>query len=446
MDNDIKIMPILDPVPASPNILIHKNKSAVCINANIYEGEAEVFLEFLPRPSIYVYGSYNDVPTVDILQAASNPSIVTHLSINSTTVNGFAISCGGDINSNVSRLKWCPEMEPIGVIGNDLTQFKRVIFHLYNFKEFRGTRISIEGGETFARQINHIDMIYENLKIEIKSLVETEDNIKKIKSEGTSCLTHVGEFQNIDGMDFNGKEASEILTELASFFSFSRGKRCNPIFAVGFNSANARVWESWSSPVQQEDVPFSWFDPDHGSQLANFFPKFHERWKDEDWRRTLRESIFWYLSANIPSRDLAAGIILTQAAIERLSFQFSVEDKKLLTRDAFKDLRGADKFRILFASLGLPLDIPSATPKLQKKGISLKWGNSPYALTVIRNSLVHPEHKSRGKFDDLIFEAWKLSLWYLELSILAICNYDGTYANRLTQTSAGQVEDVPWKK
>ena len=145
----------------------------------------------------------------------------------------------------------------------------------------------------------------------------------------------------------------------------------------------------------------------------------------------MREAIYWYLNSNIPSKGIDIGIILTQTAIERLSFQFSVEHKKLLTAETFKSLRAADKFRILFASLGLPLDISDHTPKLKAKAKKFQWENSPHALTEIRNSIVHPEHKRRGQFDDLIDEVWNLGLWYLEISILVLCDYKGTYANRM---------------
>ena len=71
----------------------------------------------------------------------------------------------------------------------------------------------------------------------------------------------------------------------------------------------------------------------------------------------------------------------------------------------------------------------------------------PHALTEIRNTLVHPEHKKRGQFRKAYFEAWNLGLWYLEMSILAVCKYQGTYGNRLKSGRyIGQVEEVPWNK
>ena len=170
-----------------------------------------------------------------------------------------------------------------------------------------------------------------------------------------------------------------------------------------------------------------------------------KRYGNDDWRETLHEVIYWYLNANYSTRGIDAGIILTQAAIERLSYEFSVKDKRLLTVNGFKDLWASDKFRLLFSSLNIPLDIPSETSELQQLAGRIDWLDAPHALSEIRNSLVHPEHKRRGQFKSAYYEAWNLGLWYLEMGILAICGYVETYGNRLKQRWVGQVENVPWK-
>jgi hypothetical protein len=56
----------------------------------------------------------------------------------------------------------------------------------------------------------------------------------------------------------------------------------------------------------------------------------------------------------------------------------------------------------------------------------MNWIDAPDAVTEIRNSLVHPEHKRRSQLERAYYDGWKLGLWYLELAILAICGYSGT--------------------
>jgi hypothetical protein len=45
-------------------------------------------------------------------------------------------------------------------------------------------------------------------------------------------------------------------------------------------------------------------------------------------------------------------------------------------------------------------------------------------------------------------ESWLLTLWYLELSLLRLFNYQGTYANRLIRGgfSGNEAETVPWRQ
>ena len=182
--------------------------------------------------------------------------------------------------------------------------------------------------------------------------------------------------------------------------------------------------------------------------MVYLFPGFMTRWENGDWREALREVIYWYLNANQSSRGIDAGIILAQAAIERLSYEFVVKDGRLLLANGFKGLSASDKFRLLFSSLNLPLEIPHETAELLTLAAKdkMNWMDAPQALAEIRNSLVHPAHKRRGQFSKAYYEAWNLVLWYLEMSVLAICGYSGTYANRLKQRWVGEVEDVPWKK
>jgi len=287
--------------------------------------------------------------------------------------------------------------------------------------------------------------------VEIKSLPSTSNTLKTLRETGGYGLTHVGQLKKEDGKSFDGKTAEKMLNTLRHFFSFNKGMWCNPCLAVGFDDKENRVWESWSSPQGHWNSPMSWFDPHHCDQLVSLFPGFIAKWKNEDWQEALREVIYWYLNSNCSGLGLGigidAGIILTQAAIERLSFEYAVEHKRLIEAEGFKKLRASDKFRLLFSSLGIPIDIPSQTPELLKlaKVTKPNWIDSPHALTEVRNSLVHPEHKPRGKFGSAFYEAWNLGLWYLELSILRICGYSGSYSNRLVNNKyVGTVEDVPW--
>ena len=106
--------------------------------------------------------------------------------------------------------------------------------------------------------------------------------------------------------------------------------------------------------------------------------------------------------------------------------------------------------KLLFSSLKLdvPVDITEDTPELKRLAEELGWNtnNALGAIILVRNALVHPQKKYHGKFNsNVYYETWNLGLWYLELSLLKLCNYYEQYCNRVTLKYRGQIEDVPWK-
>ena len=412
------------------SVVLAKDTVVIEIDSNTYTGNGEVRLDLLPRANVHVYGDFQGIPSTIALNCMFNHKKISSLSFGGMAIPGFRLDIGGDANQETMTLKWSPKSEPIVGIGDDSTTMQRLVFHLFNFKDILGTA----------------NLGTNDWQVELRPLTETSDRFKKLKAEGGYALTHIGCLRKTDGSNFSGKEAAEKLRALRFFISFAKGIWCEPVCAVGFDKSDNRIWESWLSPRESWHSPISWFDPHHCEQLANLFSGFMMRWDDENWRDALREVIYWYLNANYSPRGIDAGIILTQAAIERLSYEYAVKDKKLIEAKGFKDLRASDKFRLLFSSLDISIDIPIDVPKLKELAQQFNWLDAPHTLTEVRNSLVHPEHKQRGQFRSAIYETWKLGLWYLELSLLRICGYSGTYSNRLVSEWVGQVEDVPWKK
>ena len=442
-----RLEPAFDFSDGESSVLIHQGQAEISIYGNEYTGNGEVRLDFLPRANIHLYGYFQGVSVNDAMEAHIGQKEISSFSINGHWIEGFRLSSGGDANTQQYNIKWCPKSEPVNGVGDESTQMTRVVFHLFNFVDMFGTRRSTEQIGTAVHAIEHVDLTCDGWRVELISLFSTREDIKLLKEEGGYRLTHIGVIQKADGTPFTGKVADEYLYALRFFLSFAKGGWCEPICAVGFDASGNRVWESWSSPREPWHNLLSWFEPHSGSQMATLFPGFMKRWVNDDWREALHEVIYWYLNANFSSRGIDAGIILTQAAIERFSYEYSVKEKRLLTVKGFKDLWASDKFRLLFSSLRIPLDIPAETPTLQSLATSgqMNWLDAPHALTEIRNSLVHPKHKHREQFGTAYYEAWNLGLWYLEMGILAVCGYSGTYGNRLKQRWVGQTENVPWE-
>lgn len=440
-----KIKPLFNLGANKPNTRIHESQAEICINGKTYTGNGEVRLELLPRANIFLYGFFQGVPDRDIVGTSIGQVKISSFSINGRKIEGFKLSGGGNIQAREFNLKWGPKSEPIDGVGDDSTQMSVLVFHLFNLPDLHGTRCSSYKSKSRICAIQHVDLVSNEWNVELKSLPSTEKSIKKLKEEGGYRLTHIGVLKKTDGAQFSGKDAKKYLSVIGHFLSFAIGDWCQPVCAVGEDRSGNRVWEIWSSPKEPWHFNLSWFDPHNSLQLEALFPHFIEKCNNDDWGEALREVIYWCLNANNSARGIDTGIILTQAALERLSYEYVVKERRLLSLEGYKNIWASDKFRIIFSSLNIPCEIPHEMHTIKKLANKHNWLDAPHALTEIRNSLVHPEHKKRGQLGPVYYEAWNLGLWYLEMGILAICGYSGTYGNRLKQRYVGQTEDVPWK-
>jgi hypothetical protein len=159
----------------------------------------------------------------------------------------------------------------------------------------------------------------------------------------------------------------------------------------------------------------------------------------------LQDTLYWYLGAcdRRVGIGVDAGLILAQTALELLAWTYCVLDRKMISAAAFQPRRlsAADRFRLLASSLNIPTEIPANLTGLHGRR-GKKWVDGMEAITEIRNRLVHPAAQQIE--DPGYFEAWKLSLWYIDLVLLRLCGHKGKYANRLDRRWVGQVESVPW--
>jgi len=431
------LQPCYDFPKLNESILLSRIKASVIAKRKVKKVNAVAWLGLLPHARIEVHGAL--------------PKSLSHLDFNSTPISvkdtpGFLVRI--NIHSDGAKFIWCPKKQPMIVIGTPSTKLTYIVFHIFNYKPIMGTRRSKEKDGNSTYMISHVDLKASGWNVELKSLKTSPCTFETLHETGGYGLSHVGCLRKEDGSRFHGKTAEKMLTVLRLFFSFSKGMWCNPCLAVGFDDKEKRVWEAWSSPHGHWAEPSSWFDPYHCDQLVSLFPGFLAKWENKNWQKALMEVIYWYLSSNCSTLgrgiNIDAGIILTQAAIERLSFEYAVRHKRLIEAEGFKKLKASDKFRLLFSSLDIAIDIPASLPELQKLAKQLKWLDAPHAITEVRNTLVHPVNKRRGQFDEVFFPVWNLSQWYLELALLKICNYSGTYGNRLIQRYVGQVETVPW--
>ena len=416
------------------SILIAKDKAFFKDGDGIVlSGDAEVRFDLLPEPGIKIHVKnilYFDLEkTIQLSSLAFQPLDLELENIGKPIKGGMSVN-------NIFKSKsfvWSSH-EPIVGIGNDDTQLQYVVSHLFNFKDIFTT----------------MSLKYENWVVELQPSTKHEEHFKKLNTHGGYAFTHHIYIKKADNASFTVKEAEEMLLALFWFFSFAKGSWCAPICSVGFDSSDKSVWENWkSSRVSSFSDPISWFDELNPKQLDDLFSGFMRCWYTENLNDILRKAIYWYISSIHSNADVR--IVLTQTVLEGMSFGYIVNVLKKKKADVFTRLSASIKISSLFDNLELTsycIDgVMEDIPKLKRVTEELGWKvNALEAFVSVRNSLVHPNEKYRGKFNSHVYhETSYLGLWYIELSLLKLCNYYGKYYNRLTLKSKGEIEDVPWK-
>jgi hypothetical protein len=327
-------------------------------------------------------------------------------------------------------------------------------FHLFNFPDFVGNEdyTFCYGSPTQRgwRRCGRVVLRSDGWAITIVATGATKEVCETLKEKGGWVITHVGKIERQDSSTFSTQELKDILHCLHYFLSFALGQWAGLAFPVGYDSTGTRVFEEWGLRLASQGAwssSCSWFDARCGDLLTQVFPGFAKLWKDDLWHATLSSALYWYIRAGGDGGtiDLDGGLVLAQAALERLAWTYCVQYRKMVSAQAFerRGLIAADKLRMLVSSLDIPLEIPDALKALHAKR-GQKWGDSMDAITKIRNNIIHPADKEQQLPEQATLEAWKLSLWYIDMILLRLCGHHGECANRLTPHWTGQVELVPW--
>lgn len=110
-------------------------------------------------------------------------------------------------------------------------------------------------------------------------------------------------------------------------------------------------------------------------------------------------------------------------------------------------MTAAGMTRLLLGWAGVPLDVPAQLAHLKAEADSRSL-DGPAAVVWVRNRLIHPPKRARDGWpsSDVITDAWRLALEYLELCVLRLLDYRGRYGHRRHMKGRGlaATTPVPW--
>jgi hypothetical protein len=206
-------------------------------------------------------------------------------------------------------------------------------------------------------------------------------------------------------------------------------------------------WQLGAGKLDRADSESNWLDGVRAEKaMKELFPGFMRLIADKSWEETLNVVIYWYIRGDSSKVGPDGSLILLQAALERLAWQFLVQDARVLSEDGFNKLPAADTLRLLLSHNHIPLEIPPGQSKLIAIGKGFGWSDGADAVVQTRNRLVHPPKKRGNPVKLYFYGAYVIAKWYIELTLLRLGGFDGDYSNRtLAVRWKGQTEPVPWK-
>jgi hypothetical protein len=268
---------------------------------------------------------------------------------------------------------------------------------------------------------------------------------RKLERDSGCGVTHVGRLERLDKSAFDADATRHALRGLGWYLSFASGRWTGPILPRGFDANGTLLWDLWDA---WRIVPYverpTWIRPHMTEQFEEPFGGFFKAWETQNLTEVVEIAIHWYVEANAQAGSTEGSIVLTQAAFEMLASAMPVAKHAGIKHKVFDKLSAGMRSKHLFDWAGIPTALPVQFKDLSAVTKAIANADAPAAMAMIRNTITHPTPKNRVKFskhtDQARYEAWLISLWYLELCILRVFDYQGRYRNRCT----GKLESVPW--
>jgi hypothetical protein len=399
--------------------------------------EGRLYFRWLPSTAMEFDGSYSGSP-IDVGSEGVTLSI-DDLGLSSSV-----------LTTNVT---WGPVPAQIrGVFLNKATlavgpAFDRLRFCLVNFPQYFGHAVRYETQGSRGYQRGRLRAASPHFLCITDAIPEMDGLRKAAVRESGFVISHVGELKALEGR-FDQALAENALNLLHLFFGFLRGAWSGPVFPQGF-TGDKKTWEQLAGwrVSEAKEVP-TWLPQRNPVELDALFCGFAEHYSDTLWQSPLIRAVRWYVEANSSGPLDATRLVLGQVALELLAWVEVVEARHLHGRNDFRRLSAAGKMRSLLEHFQIPCDIPSHLSELQ----NLQEGEAfdgPGVIANLRNALVHAGEKHPAPAKPVSGTQWwlagQLAIQYVELSLLALCGYQGMYARRGWRGFKGDDEAfVPW--
>jgi hypothetical protein len=266
---------------------------------------------------------------------------------------------------------------------------------------------------------------------------------KALRTTGKYAVTHLAALQRVDARPFTAEEYQPALTAYQLAGSFVLGRFTCPALAEARDDRGRLLWREWGARlVDPLGGVTAWWNP-AAAPMADPVRKLGELLLDPKRGRVARHLAQAYVASN-RGGFVEQRITNAFAALELLSWQRAVLEGGA-DPDKHDSKRADQRLRGLLTNAKVPIvPVPAHLPALEAFARDEGLGDAAKAVAEVRHRITHPKALDDlyGR-EQLLTEAWWLTVRYLELLVLHWVGYAGGVIDR-TKRGWPQVDAVPW--
>lgn len=428
----------------------------------IYEGEysikneteeiklnGKINFEWFANSGVYFYGNpitdngelihtskYNDTYSVIIDGLEFGKGFITKF--------GFGNLTETKIKGTISQL---------AILGDKSVSVEKIKFSIPNLREFHGLLVKRVTEKNISTSMDRLVLEDETYIITIDKCSDFKKRKENLEERGGYIILYNGELTIKKG-NLTHTDTRDFFHCLDTFLTFLNGRRTSALFIQGIFEEQL-IWTDYTDYyVDAYKAVQTWPQRHSIANLNELWNHFRTIWNSnpED-KNFLTSLIHWYVEANGHAGFSEGSIILAQTALELVYNWWIVENKKMILGKDSENISASNKIRLLISQLNIPSNIPIAFTELQKfKDTTDNVADAPDSIVYIRNAIVHSQEEKRKKLSAIHYkakyEALQVYIWYIELTLLCILDYNGEYFNRCSKEiySIRAEQPVPWNK
>jgi hypothetical protein len=267
--------------------------------------------------------------------------------------------------------------------------------------------------------------------------------IETLKDTGKYAVTHLAVLRRIDTRPFTAEECKPMLTAYQLASSFVLGRFTSPTLAEARDDRGRLVWREWGARLADPlGGVVAWWNST-AAPMADPLRLLGELLLDPKRGRIARHLAQAYVASN-RGGFVEQRITTAFAALELLAWQRAVLEGGA-DPDKHENKRADQRLRAMLTNAKVPpAAVPAHLSALKAFADDEGLGDAPKAVAEVRHRLTHPKVlDDLYDRDQLLTEAWLLTVRYLELLILHWSGYTGRIVDR-TKLGWPQVDAVPW--